>query len=478
MSDYQLLIGDALEQLRTLPSDSVHCCVTSPPYFGLRDYGTATWEGGDPARGAAGCDHAKPAIPHTGLADATANARGRAIANEGVRSGPRAAYEAVQYRSVCGKCGARRVDQQIGLEATPDEFVARLVEVFREVRRVLHPSGTFWCNIGDSYSSGSMTPHGGERANRDQGGMSGQVRKPPDGLGPKQLLGIPWRLAFALQADGWILRQELIWHKTAPMPESVTDRCTKAHEQVFLLAKSERYFFDHIAIAEPSKGDSGWEKQRRNGQGFPIGGNHPNESLLRNDIGRTGDPSTTRNKRSVWTLSPEIYSGAHYAVMPSKLVEPCVLAGSSAHGVCAACGSPWERVVAREAVLESGRKQPGYGTKTDGGGFQRNGHDGSTLHHDVTKTTLGWRPSCTCGEILGRPSVAYAFDSSGETGAWAAEPIPATVLDPFAGSGTVLAVALKHGRRAIGIDLDPRNEKLVRQRIEQSQPLLLNIHVL
>ncbi len=218
-----ILPGDAAELLRTLDADSVHCCVTSPPYFGLRDYG---------------------------------------------------------------------VSGQIGQEAAPEEYITRLLEVFREVRRVLRPDGALWLNIGDSYQN-------------------------------KNLTGIPWALAFALRADGWYLRQDIIWHKPRCIPESVRDRCTRSHEYIFLLSKSERYFFDAGAIKEPVA-ESTKVRMAQDIEHQAGSFRQPNKT---NGPLKPGGDGVSRNKRSVWSICPAHFKGAHFAVFPEKLVEPCVLAG-------------------------------------------------------------------------------------------------------------------------------------------------------
>lgn len=262
----RILIGDCRERLRDLPDASVHCCVTSPPYFGLRDYG---------------------------------------------------------------------VEGQMGLEPTPDEFVAGMVEVFREVRRVLRDDGTLWLNIGDSYNNRTRT-----RGSSHQPGLNGIVdgswaeRADAGGIRmsinngdmkEKDLIGIPWMLAFALRADGWYLRQEIIWHKPNPMPESVQDRCTKAHEQIFLLSKSPRYYFDSEAIAEDAinaglvKKATGTAAKNANA-GF---GSDTKLGFTQNDI-TIGE---TRNRRSVWTIPSQPFADAHFATYPPALIEPCILAG-------------------------------------------------------------------------------------------------------------------------------------------------------
>jgi DNA modification methylase len=244
-----------------LPDGSVQCVVTSPPYWGLRDYGH---------------------------------------------------------------------DGQIGLEQTPDEYVAELVAVFREVRRVLADDGTLWLNLGDSYAHNTKGSGGGWAADPSNYAYKAQAYgayKVQHGLKPKDLVGIPWRVAFALQADGWWLRQDIIWAKPNPMPESVTDRCTKAHEYVFLLTKSAQYFYDAAAVAEPLADSSvarlSQDIENQTGSYRANGGAKTN-----GPIRAVGDETTGRNKRSVWTITTKPYSGAHFAVMPMALVEPCILAGS------------------------------------------------------------------------------------------------------------------------------------------------------
>lgn len=296
-------------------------CVTSPPYWGLRDYGTARWEGG-----AEGCDH----VQTEQLRRDKSN--GVFLATRGTQS---QTAQTRQYRDTCGKCGARRIDAQIGLEATPEEFTRNLVEVFALVREVLADDGTLWLNLGDSYAtSGVAGPQrdvsGGLGGGRDLGtrgrqgsavSSSGIERFTPPGLKPKDLCGIPWRVAFALQADGWYLRSDIIWHKPNPMPESVTDRPTKSHEYLFLLSKKARYFYDADAIKEPAI-DAGKFVKTNGGDGL-------------GDFGRTRDGfrrgvtvGEFRNRRTVWTITPKPFKGAHFATFPPKLVEPCVLAGS------------------------------------------------------------------------------------------------------------------------------------------------------
>lgn len=262
MPKARILVGDVRERLLEIPDGSVRTCVTSPPYFGLRDYGH---------------------------------------------------------------------DGQIGLEQTPEAYVAELVEVFREVRRVLADDGTLWLNLGDSYWGGKgasnqawssthtdrKTIMGAQHHIAGKGETRPTDRRHPT-IKPKDLIGIPWRVAFALQQDGWHLRSDIIWHKPNPMPESVRDRPTKAHEYLFLLSKSPRYYYDHEAVKELA---TGRETFFRSHERLVKSG--------RNDAGKHNDtPATTRNRRSVWSITTKPFRGAHFAVMPEGLVEPCVLAGS------------------------------------------------------------------------------------------------------------------------------------------------------
>lgn len=253
-----LLLGDCRAEMATLPDASVDCCVTSPPYWGLRDYNVAG---------------------------------------------------------------------QMGQEETPEAFIAGMVAVFREVRRVLKPDATCWINIGDSYAAGGMGPGSGKQLTvrgTQTGGHMDKPRKPPVGLKQKDLVGIPWMLAFALRADGWYLRQEIIWAKPNPMPESVRDRCTKAHESIFLLSKSPTYYFDAGAIKE----EGAEPNRQRNDR---VGG--VNGHAVRHSEGSVMGASALRNKRSVWTVPSAPCKEAHFATYPPALIKPCILAGCPVGGV-------------------------------------------------------------------------------------------------------------------------------------------------
>ena len=304
----KILFGDCRETLKTIDTKA-RMCVTSPPYYGLRDYGTATWVGGDP-----NCNHmrdskVKPDNCITGHK------------NHGKMAGVGDAI----YKTVCPKCGAVRQDSQIGLEETPEEYIENLVDVFRSVRDVLTDDGTLWLNIGDTYynyrSDGNYPKQTVSKTNQDLPSFSPVRGNKLQGLKQKDLIGIPWMLAFALRADGWYLRQDIIWHKPNPMPESVRDRCTKSHEYLFLLSKNKKYYYDNEAIKEPVKQDWG-TRDRSKGKYHNEGtGLQPHSGLEKS--------YTTKNKRSVWTVTNKPYKGAHFAVFPPDLIEPCILAGSS-----------------------------------------------------------------------------------------------------------------------------------------------------
>jgi len=282
--------GDCRDVLRKLPAESVHCCVTSPPYYGLRDYGV------EPTKWPAVQLSTLPGLP------------------------------SLQVPAM--KCC-------LGMEPDPWAFVGHLVQVFREVRRVLRDDGTLWLNIGDSYAANRGSQPADLGSNSTLSGCAraadGHGRKVPDGYKPKDLIGIPWMLAFALRADGWYLRQEIIWNKRNPMPESVRDRCTKAHESLFLLSKSPRYYFDAAAIVEESVEPRG-PGNIRPVRALPGERETGDNANVRGSLHKIG-ARAVRNKRSVWSVATQPFSEAHFATFPVALIEPCILAGSPAGGV-------------------------------------------------------------------------------------------------------------------------------------------------
>lgn len=289
----KILQGDSREVLRSLKDQSVDCIVTSPPYYALRDYGTGKWVGGDP-----NCPHRR--LSKQSEKTITGHKQDELIGNVG---------DAI-YKKICPLCGAVREDKQIGLEETPEEYIEKMTEVFRECKRVLKDDGTLWINIGDSYwGSGSRgfdfteynkTSSFIQKNDRGTENMS-NVPSLTGNNGVyknKDMIGIPWMLAFALRNDGWYLRQDIIWAKNNPMPESVKDRCTKSHEYIFLFSKKQNYYFDYVAIQEDTKSKD--EK---------------------------------RNKRDVWKVSTKANSYAHFATYPPELIAPCILAGSRENGI-------------------------------------------------------------------------------------------------------------------------------------------------
>jgi DNA modification methylase len=448
----RLLTGDCRAILPTLPPGSVHCVVTSPPYWGLRDYGTATWEGGD-----ASCAHLNGQ-----LVSNRSSLRLDGRAHLGPYEGEKAVTAGMPYRDTCGKCGTRRIDQQLGLEATPEEYIADMVGVFRDVRRVLRADGTLWLNMGDSYASDtkgsggishSASFHATAESGRTAGGVVAAQRFEPrrvlHGLKQKDLVGMPWRLAFALQADGWYLRSDIIWAKPNPMPESVTDRPTKAHEYVFLLTKSARYFYDADAVREPpvyaTAGTTRGTQRERN-----VGGRLDGYTTLRIPGGIGCPHEAGRNLRTVWTIPSEPYPEAHFATFPPELALRCILAGTSAKGCCAECGAPWDRVRERVPAAVANKS---YGAATAGAvGRHRGSPERPGGFVGASVTTTGWAPTCIHTAFLEECGIP---------------PVPATVLDPFAGSGTVGEVAEHNGRHSILIELSPAYVQLAKDRTAQ-----------
>ena len=412
--------GDAAAELKKLSDCSVQCCVTSPPYWGLRDYG---------------------------------------------------------------------VDGQLGLEPTPDEYVAKMVAVFSEVRRVLREDGTLWMNLGDSYVRTGETNVPQTKDHRadyplhlKEGSSDGRVgrsdrpgtRSNANGLKPKDLCGIPWRVAFALQADGWYLRSDIIWHKPNPMPESVTDRPTKSHEYLFLLTKNQRYYYDAEAIKEPSVDPEGSENRYKSEFGGAKADARIEQGLVTTPKG-TREFNGTRNKRTVWTIPTSPYSEAHFATFPPDLIKPCIMAGTSARGCCPKCFAPWVRVVEKE------KHKVSDSPRSSGNGDRNDSEDG---RYQSETRTIGWEPVCECG----RDDAMSLWNSNADSmNQWnelgedeqkeliskANAPIPCTVLDPFGGSGTTGMVALELGRKAILIELNPEYIELINRRTFVTQGLSL-----
>ncbi len=393
----RVINADAREALASLPAKSAQCVVTSPPYWGLRDYG---WSG------------------------------------------------------------------QIGLEPTMGEFLANLVDVFAGVWRVLRDDGVLWVNMGDGYASNPASGGVGQQEGGDHQRTPRMGWTRPDGLKPKDLLGQPWRLALALQDAGWYLRSDCIWHKPNPMPESCTDRPTKSHEYVFLLTKRARYFYDADGVREKVGMETRRASSFRDGGQYTDGQSFGNSAPVTKATHGDGANGTGRNLRTVWTIATQSYTGSHFATFPEKLVRTCLKAGASEKGCCPECGAPWRRVVdvgpsSWEARKAAGHDPAGYhvgDTQCHAAGapcVASEAPAGSTtggLGWVAKRTQKGWRPTC-------------AHDT---------KPIPCTVLDPFAGTGTVGLVAHGLGLDSILIEGNPEYVTLIEQRLhkELRQPHL------
>ena len=387
----KVYLGDAREVLRELSPESVDCVVTSPPYWGLRDFDvpSSVW-GGDPD-----CRHRWGRMQRGRRKDMLPTETTKRRARVGLTEHQDAA--ATSGGRFCERCGAWL--GSLGLESSPELFVVHMVEVMREVRRVLKPTGTLWLNLGDSFYGGSRTP-----------------RTKQGGLKPKDLIGIPWEVALAMREDGWYLRSDLVWSKPNPVPEPSVDRPIRAHEFVFLLSKERHYFYDAEAVREVATA----------GRGSSRGAEAPRHQ--------------TRNRRSVWTIPTQPYRGSHTATFPVKLVEPCILAGTSAAGCCSRCGRPWRREL--EVTYQSIPRNPEN--------RRRRHADPRIFEITVPRVrqarTIGWQPTCDCD----------------------APAVPAVVLDPFVGTGTTLLVAQQHGRQALGVELNRTFLTLMSEKLSES----------
>lgn len=413
----RILVGDVRRGLGLLADQSVHCIVTSPPYYGLRDYGLppSVW-GGDAA-----CVH-EWGVTHRGAWANSVPGPGAGGKNAPSRNHTKEAG------AFCAKCGAWR--GCLGLEPTPAAFIANLVTVFRECWRVLRDDGSLFLNIDDSYAGSGRGPTGVNGVGQHEQRQGFDSPAPFRGIKAKSLMLIPERLLIALSDDGWIVRDKIVWHKTAPMPESVRDRCTDAWEPVFHLVKRGRYFGDMEAVKEPAA-----------------------ESVK---------ARATANLRNVWSLSPEPFAEAHFATFPTELPRRCIKIGTSERGVCPACGKPWGRVTSKTLVLQPdvsaernafrGKGEEAEDTTGNVAQANRTGTPRGTNH----TVTLGWQPSCQCD---------------------AGDPVPATVLDPFGGVMTTALVANQLGRDSISIELGPKYAAMGARRIQDDAGMLCDITI-
>ena len=382
-STIKILQGDCLETLKQLEKNSINTCITSPPYWGLRDYNGE--------------------------------------------------------------------EKQLGLEETPEEFVQNLVNVFKEVKRVLRDDGTVWLNLGDSYAGNSSRASDNGRAgygNKREGVFS----KTGIGLKNKDLVGIPWRVAFALQQDGWYLRQDIIWHKPNPMPESVTDRCTKAHEYIFLLSKSSKYYFDNEAIKEDSK-YYGKDKRSDNGNIRYEGKRTEGKDALAQQSFVTINEK--KNKRSVWSVSTKPFKGSHFATFPMELIKPCLLAGCP-EKVCKDCNEPYIRQV--ETISIKRNELPKNDSR-----YRPNVYDGS--YKDINgKSDAGYSQTKDLG-------FAKQCDCKND------ETKGGVVLDPFGGSATTGILASGNNRNSVICELNKEYIEIAKERINTDLGMFANIEI-
>jgi len=464
----KLYNADCMDGLSHLSEESVHCCITSPPYWGLRVYDNISeriWGG------RLDCEHVWREFDRPGKSSGRGSTVQESIKVAGELKG---GFESTR-QGFCFLCGAWR--GSLGLEPIPfckailvGEpscgvcYICHLVEVFRQIRRVLRTDGTVWLDMGDSYAGSTM--QGGDQGSRCDGGKKrlAELRsdalhaiRPVSPLKPKDMCLIPQRLAIALQADGWYVRSEIVWAKPNPMPESVRDRPTKAHETIWLLTKSARYFYDQYALREAhTSGDPrpwGIERNRvleyaskenvlRPPRKHDARGTGADGSALRYHSGNDLGHPDGRNLRDVWWMTTEPFPGRHFAVYPRELVRRCAAGGTSERGCCRKCGRQWERIIERGST-SLGRRvrdvKAGRLVSLDRRASQAELDAYSSVETIGAVRATGWQAVCSCD---------------------AGEPVPSLVLDPFAGSGTTLAVARDMGRRAVGFELSPEYCKL------------------
>jgi len=474
---WAIIQGDAREVLAGMDDQSVHCVVTSPPYFGLRSYGTPPLLWGGPDE----CEHEWDGE----YRPAESKARGERpeLTGGGATSwSTRDGTTDNAKGQFCRLCGCWR--GSLGLEPDPAMYISHLVDIFRAVRRVLRDDGTLWLNIAGCYAgswgnyhptgTGGQRPKSTERYERPA--YASRDFLPPtanvSSFKPKDWIPIPWMLGMALQADGWWLRSPIIWAKGLSfceeysggmMPESVRDRPTTSYEYVLLLTKAKTYFYDGDAVKEvsvtndprrPYTSQGAWQMDARP------------EAQQRGGERRNGDDFSGRNLRSVWALNPEPQRLQHYASFPTALVEPCIKAGSSERGCCSSCGTGWIRVVEKKGGT-LGQSWHDHADDSSKGMTQT--QEGIPLatwkgrkerENPYTTATLGWRPGCECY------AKEWMHDERAEISTESC-----TVLDPFSGSGTTVMVALRLGRRAIGIDLNEAYCQMARTRIIEDNPM-------
>ncbi len=463
--------GNVIDVLKDFPDKSVNCCVTSPPYWGLRDYGTAEWIGGD-----SNCNHYRD----NHVTDTCITGHSKSQAHGGIADSI--------YKTKCKKCGAIREDDQLGLEETPEEYIEKLVDIFREVRRVLSDDGTAWLNLGDTYATGTTSdrqesPTAGVGANRPEAQNSVPRVGTPLGLKTKDLIGIPWRVALALQADGWYLRSDIIWAKPNPMPESIKDRPTKSHEYIFLLTKSQKYYYDYMTIMDPADYDGRKDTEFKGSTKYKESGQTFHEQGSERWPYKDNENRPVKNKRSVWHVSTKPFPEAHFAVYPKDLIEPCVKAGASEKGRCPKCKQQWTRIVEKTVDMRSAKTRDTKKVSAE----KRMGKEPAPVKWYAEYETGGWKPSCDCKKSRGHktkdgktslPEQHHGKDidtNSYQTEDWIPtcdcegkepeEPERSIVLDPFMGSGTTAIVAKLNHRDYVGVELNSHYILMAEKRI-------------
>ena len=443
----KILTGNCLDKIKELEDNSIDCVVSSPPYFGLRDYGTGKWEGGDPN------------CPHKRL---TKISKDTSTGHAGMYKQGHVVGDAI-YKQICPECGAKRIDEQFGLEETYKDYITNTVKVFREFKPKLKDTATIWWNIGDSYSSGSRTSTTNQklRGNKDYG----VTRTPVDkSIKEKDLMMIPNRVAIALQDAGWYIRSEIIWHKPNPMPESVKDRPTSCHEKIWLITKNKKYYYDADAIREPVKEISkkrieyGLKHKHPDNIGVaipPVNTKRMGERFL-NPLGK--------NKRNVWTITTKPFKDAHFATFPKDLIEPCIKAGSSEHGCCSKCGNPYIRITKKgdynlkHQIASGGDKDGKYYGKSKKDYSSAKAQDASETKKRILESMkeviqVGWEATCKCNAGIKK----------------------SVILDPFGGIGTTGLVANDLRRNSILIELNPKYVKMMKKRMFNDSPLFMEM---
>jgi len=460
---------DCLKTMARMPDNFVDCCITSPPYWGLRDYQTEPIIWGDNHCEHEWIEYIFPAKGGKTHPDRPSKMGGnRHMSETDIRGVP-------QKSNFCNKCNAWKGN--LGLEPTPELYVEHLVQIFQEVKRVLKKEGTLWLNLGDSYISTAPNTMGDPIlkrgilsgvSNRRAEASKRYRHKTPKGLKPKDMCGIPWRVAFALQADGWYLRsdiieevefycpcgcghimeeriwrysqdRDIIWKKPNPMPESVTDRPTKAHEYIFLMTKSGRYYYDADAIRDKANPNTKYKPPEPDGK----------KAILNRDIGGFQDkgftPNGFANKKTVWTVTTQPLKEAHFATYPEKFIEPCVLAGCP-KDVCSKCGKAVERIVEKGELINPKNSKIDENKRDirDKGWNAEKGF-GKDCYYKIK--IIGFKPSCNCN----------------------AGTVPGVIYDPFMGAGTTAKVALRALRNFIGSEINPKYLPMINNRIK---PLL------